>query len=626
MGTDGGADRLRAPASLPPLTPHKEPRVSLRQKLFIDDAIRIMKVLPPALRIRIYVLFFLMFILAVFEVLSVLSMSFMAMSVAAPQMIMKEPAVGWILETFPSLKTLCSDLRYFTLTASIGVVILTVIKNVLSALVGWKGACIGEDVAIFSGSRIMNHYLNSDYMWHISSSSTDMFQALGWRQQLSLLLVNLLNVYTYALTTVALFFALVAATPGIILACLAVTGLLSYMVYRTMKDAIDRSGMRVTASSAQESRTTLNAMNGIREVLIYRQQPVFFRKYVEACRAGLRARSFLTIAPPIPSWILEIFGFSVIPATIWLLIDTENASMPVIASVVTMVMLAAWRILPILNRSLGCLVMVRSVRPMALKCLERLEAIREQNLPPRPEPDPDFRFERSIALENVSFRYPGADRLSLAGITFTIRKGTQVGLVGPSGAGKSTLVGILSGLMSPESGRFLVDGKAVTGGRLTAYCSRVGYVPQTPYIMSGTIAENVAFSQWGKPYDEEKVRRACRMAALDVVEKDPRGIDYPLGEHGAGLSGGQAQRVSIARALYADPEILILDESTSALDQGTEAAIMETIRRLKGMTVIIIAHRLTTVEHCDDIVWIQEGKVIKTGSPADVLEEYRRTL
>ena len=600
--------------------------MSLRQKLFIDDVARVMRILPASLRFRIYALFFLMFVLAVFEVLSVLSMSFMAMSVAAPQVIMKEPAIGWIMETFPSLETLCSDLRYFTLAAALGVVVLTLIKNLLSALVGWKGACIGEDVAIFSGSRIMNHYLNSDYMWHISSSSTDMFQALGWRQQLSLLLVNLLNVYTYALTTIALFFALITATPGIILVCLVVTGALSYAVYRTMKNAIDRSGTAVAASAAQESRTTLNAMNGIREVLIYRQQPIFFDRYVEACRSGLRARSFLTIAPPIPSWILETFGFSVIPATIWLLIDTENASMPVIASVVTMVMLAAWRILPILNRSLGCLVMVRSVRPMALKCLERLEAIREQNLPSRPEPDPRFRFRRAISLENVTFRYPDAEWRSLDGITFSIRKGTQVGIVGPSGAGKSTLIGILSGLMPPENGLFLVDGEAVTGARLTAYCARVGYVPQTPYIMSGTIAENVAFSQWGKPYDEEKVRRACRMAALDVVKKDPRGIDYPIGEHGAGLAGGQAQRVSIARALYAGPEILILDESTSARDQRTEAAIMETIRRLKGMTVIIIAHRLTTVEHCDDIVWIQDGKVVKTGPPATVLDEYRRTL
>ena len=473
----------------------------------------------------------------------------------------------------------------------------------------------------------MNHYLNSNYMWHISSNSSDMFQALGWKSQLSQLLVNLLNVYTYAITAVALFFALITATPGVIIGCLFATGLISYAVYKTMKNAIDRSGMQVAVSSAEENKTTFNAMNGIREVLIYGQQPVFFQKYIEACRSGVRARSFLTIAPPIPSWILEIFGFAVIPTTVWLLIRTQDANMAQIASVVTMVMLAAWRILPILNRSLGCLVVVRSVRPMAINCLERLENIQTQNLPPQPEPDPDFQFRKAIELKHIAFSYPNAERPSLVDISITIPKGAQVGIIGPSGAGKSTLVGILSGLMRAQGGGGSVDGAALNDAQLSAYCSRVGYVPQTPYIMGGTIAENVAFSQWGKPYDEERVWKACRMAALDVVDKDPRGIEYPIGEQGTGLSGGQVQRVSIARALYANPEVLILDESTSALDQGTEASIMETIHSLKNtLTVIIIAHRLTTVEQCDFILWIANGSVVKTGKPADIIEEYKRTL
>ena len=426
--------------------------MSVAKKLFISDVTRIMNLLPRSIRTRIYILFFLMFILALFEVLSILSMSFMGMSVAAPQIILDDPNVKWIMAEFPELAKKCKDIRYFTLISAWGVVILTVLKNMLSALVGWKSSCIGEDVAIFSGSRIMNHYLNSNYMWHISSNSSDMFQALGWKSQLSQLLVNLLNVYTYAITAVALFFALITATPGVIIGCLFATGLISYAVYKTMKNAIDRSGMQVAVSSAEENKTTFNAMNGIREVLIYGQQPVFFQKYIEACRSGVRARSFLTIAPPIPSWILEIFGFAVIPTTVWLLIRTQDANMAQIASVVTMVMLAAWRILPILNRSLGCLVVVRSVRPMAINCLERLENIQTQNLPPQPEPDPDFQFRKAIELKHIAFSYPNAERPSLVDISITIPKGAQVGIIGPSGAGKSTLVGILSGLMRAQGG------------------------------------------------------------------------------------------------------------------------------------------------------------------------------
>ena len=147
--------------------------MSVAKKLFISDVTRIMNLLPRSIRTRIYILFFLMFILALFEVLSILSMSFMGMSVAAPQIILDDPNVKWIMAEFPGLAEKCKDIRYFTLISAWGVVILTVLKNMLSALVGWKSSCIGEDVAIFSGSRIMNHYLNSNYMWDISRNSLD---------------------------------------------------------------------------------------------------------------------------------------------------------------------------------------------------------------------------------------------------------------------------------------------------------------------------------------------------------------------------------------------------------------------------------------------------------------------
>lgn len=601
--------------------------MDIQEKLLLRDIRRILHVLPSQVRWRVYGLLFLMFVLAFFEVISIFSMSLMAMSIAAPQVILSHKIVQGIFQFLPALGQFCSDLRYFTLLTACLVVGCTAIKNALAALVGWKSAVLGEDIAFSTGSSIMRHFLYSDYMEYMAGNSMAMFQALSWKNMLGQYVVNILNVYTYAITAVALFLTLISATPGVILLCLFITGLITTSIYRGMKSAIDRSGKISADSAHQENSTAMVAMNGIRDVLIYRQQPVFFKSYQDACRKGKNARSFLTIAPPIPSWILEVCGFLVIPSTIWLLITTDDASMPTIAGVITVVMLAAWRVLPLLNRSLGCLVTLRGLRVMAMNCLERLETIQQRALASPPEPDPSFRFTREITLDDVGFRYPGAQQDSLSQLAFSIHKGEQLGIVGPSGAGKSTLVGLLCGLLPMSSGILRVDGKELSPEERAAYIRSIGYVPQSPYILQGTVAANVAFSQWGKPYDAAKVARACRMAALDLVEHDPRGIEYPIGERGAGLSGGQAQRVSIARALYAAPDILILDESTSALDLGTESAIMETIAALKGqLTIVIIAHRLSTVEHCDRLIWMEKGRICRIGTPQEILPEYMKSF
>lgn len=599
----------------------------LLQRLLITDFVRILKPLSSGLRWKVYGLFFLIFLVAVFEVLSILSMTFTAMSVAAPQVLLDSPYVKAIFNFLPRLKNLCQDPRYFTLMASFGVVFLTAIKNIFSALLAWKQHLISEAISLYAGERILSYFLHSPYLWHISSDSNQIRMALSARNPFSQLLVQILNVYTYACTSIALVFILITATPAMILLVLIMTGLLAWAVYHSMKKFLDRSGQLALHSATAESRTITNAIQGIREVLIYQQQPVFREKFAEACRSGTRARAFLGMAPPIPAWILEVYGFAAIPFTTWVLIRFYNADMGLIAGVVTMVMLAAWRILPLLNRSLASLVLVRSYRPMAMVCLEWLEKIKKAACLQQIGADADFHFQKAITLDNASFAYPGAESNALENLVCTLPKGTQIGLIGLSGSGKSTLAGIFSGLLSPSSGRFLLDGKEPNLSQLLAYRAKVGYVPQSPYLLTGSVAENVAFSQWGKPYDAERVREACFQAALDVVEADPRGIEYPIGENGAGLSGGQAQRVSIARALYAKPEVLILDESTSALDQQTEAAIMQTIHSLKDkLTIIIIAHRLTTVEQCDWIVWMDKGHIRKQGKAAEVLEEYKKAF
>ena len=192
-----------------------------------------------------------------------------------------------------------------------------------------------------------------------------------------------------------------------------------------------------------------------------------------------------------------------------------------------------------------------------------------------------------------------------------------------SGAGKSTLAAILAGLLPVSSGNLLVDGQPLTPDRAAAFTRRVGYVPQNPFLFGGTLAENIAFSQWGKPWDRQRVLEVCKLAAIDFINAHPKKLQRPIGENGAGLSGGQAQRVAIARALYARPEVLIFDEATSALDQGNENIIQQTIDRLSAQTTcVIIAHRLSTVQKCDRIIWLDKGHIVHAGKAEPILAMY----
>jgi ABC-type multidrug transport system fused ATPase/permease subunit len=588
---------------------------------FLADFLRIYKVLPRSLQRSTVRVFGCVALQAVLEVLTILSISFLAVSIASPERLREIGPVAKMFSMLPWLDALCEEPRRFALVVSASVVGLTFAKNAMSAFLAHKTANLGERISLFAGETVFRHYLYSPYIEHLAGDSGKMFMALSRRGELGRVVIQLMTVYTYAAITLAMMIILLAATPGVLLLVILVVGVTAVGVYKSLKGRVDRAGTGVAVQSGEETKATMNAMNGIRETLIYRQQPVFFETFRKACLGGMQDRAFLAMAPPIPTWTLETVGFLVIPVTLWVMYVLQDASMARITGVLTMIMLISWRVLPLLNRSLSAMVAVRSSRHAALDCLDSVEYALNNPIDMPPAPDPDFVLREGIALADVSFRYPKAEMDCLYNLDIAIPCGARVGIIGQSGAGKSSVAAILSGLVEPTSGRMLVDSKTLTPAGQAAYCLRVGYVPQTPYILGGSLAENVAFSQWGKPWDETRVKTVCRMAELDIAEK--RGIDTPVGAGGAGLSGGQAQRLSIARALYAEPSVLILDEATSALDSGVEAAIMNTIFALsQDITTVIIAHRLSTVERCDTLFWIDGGRLIASGSPGEVLPKY----
>src|SRR5690606_18435475 len=229
-------------------------------------------------------------------------------------------------------------------------------------------------------------------------------------------------------------------------------------------------------------------------------------------------------------------------------------------------------------------------------------------------------------FEHVSFSYePGTPVLE--DVTFTIEPGETVALVGPSGAGKSTLVNLIARFYDPDSGVVRVDGYDLRTVDPRSLRRQIGLVPQDPVLFGISIAENIAVSR--PDAGMEEVRRAAELAhAHDFITRLPAGYDTVAGERGASLSGGQRQRIAIARAILADPRILILDEATSALDSESEAAIHAALQRIRqGRTVILIAHRASTVMMADRIIVLDRGRVVQQGTHQELSQRpglYRR--
>ena len=362
------------------------------------------------------------------------------------------------------------------------------------------------------------------------------------------------------------------------------------------------------------------SLGGVRVVKGYhaeaREEAVFSSgvgKLLENILKTLTATSALSLASTL---LLGIVGAAV------LYVGTRQilAGSLTVGGLFTYTMLLGFLIAPVFQ-----VVAIGTQLTEALAGMERTQEILHE----RPEDvDPRRtvalgRVEGRVAFEDVTFSYDGV-REVLGGISFRSEPGTVTALVGPSGSGKSTIIGLIAAFHAPARGVVTVDGVDVSTVRLDSYRSQLGVVLQDTFLFDGTIRENVAFSR--PEASEEDVLSACRLARVDeFAEQFEEGYETIVGERGVKLSGGQRQRVSIARAILADPRILILDEATSSLDSESEALIQEGLAHLmKGRTTFVIAHRLSTIRRAEQILVVEAGRIVERGTHASLYAAHGR--
>ena len=287
-----------------------------------------------------------------------------------------------------------------------------------------------------------------------------------------------------------------------------------------------------------------------------------------------------------------------------------NNALPVISLYV----FAGYRLMPALQQIYYALTQITFVSPSLDKIYEDLKDLNKTNL----SQDQTIQsINESIDLKNINYNYPNAEKKILKNINLSIKAKTTTGIVGATGSGKTTTVDIILGLLEPQEGTLEVDGNVITNKNLRSWQSLIGYVPQHIYLADDTIAANIAFGKDLKDIDPQNIERTAKIANLHkfIIDELPKKYETIIGERGVRLSGGQRQRIGIARALYNNPKLLILDEGTSALDNYTEKAVMDAVNNLpKEMTIIIITHRLDTIKNCDVIFKLDKGKLIGQGT------------
>jgi ABC-type multidrug transport system fused ATPase/permease subunit len=377
----------------------------------------------------------------------------------------------------------------------------------------------------------------------------------------------------------------------------AILILIIFIVFFTIIRFSKKLGERRYEASAKLSRTIWESFNNFKFIKLKGNENELFDTFYDSTSKISRASILSTTLGTIPRNILENLGFSLLIAAVcYILWRYDSAAM--IIPVVSMYALALYRMLPAINRILGYFNSIAYLQRSLQRIFEdlNLETCQEGSAP--------LTFKKSIRGEKLSFAYlQGGDVIKDASLE--INSGEKVAITGESGSGKTTLVDIIIGIYRPLQGNLYVDNILIDNENIRSWRSKIGYIPQTIYLFDGTVGENVAF---GSVHDEEKIISVLKKARIWDFLEARDGINTRVGERGLQLSGGQNQRIGIARALYNDPEVLVLDEATSSLDDATEAEIMNEIYDVSGnKTLIIIAHRLSTVERCNRRIRVDNG-------------------
>ena len=592
--------------------------------MFKDKRLLMNNLFPSSERRKIHHLFALMLLAGMLEVVGLVSIAPFLAIVTDPEMIFKHSYIHYVYS-----KLQFSRITYFIAFLGFSFLIIMILTSNLNVFLHWK---INKFIQ-YSTARIaqdlFRKYLFMPYTFYLDIHSSEISKNIlnEVARAIELVVYPFLIALTKFSVSVLIVIILFLVDPFVALTTFSIFSMYYLLAFKYLKKKIGIMGEATTTAISARYKVISESISGIKEIKLKRKEEeccTLFRAPSEDFAEYLVTRQLFAAVPKV---LVEIVTYSLVTFIIVYLTLTEpNAGKRI--SIIALYGFAAYRLIPSLHAAYDCVTQIKfnfsSLESLSYRLSAMSKSVNVESCGEHMD------FSKKVQLNNVSYCYANSKENAVENISFEFAPGSRIGLVGESGSGKSTLVDIILGLLEVQSGEINLGTVCLKPHNIDSWQERLSYVPQDIFLFDGTIEENIAFNLAAKSIDSERIEKVIQQSMLtEFINSLSEGKKTLVGERGVRISGGQKQRIGIARALYKNADLLILDEATSAIDSITERKVMHSLATLKNKpAIIMIAHRVSTVINCDLIYVLKKGRIISSGSFGYLSEncEYFRNL
>ena len=574
---------------------------------------KIIYILSPHERKRAVLMMAMLLVMAILDMVGVASIMPFITVLTNPDIIENNFLLKFMYDNSSALGV--NNINEFIIALGILVFFVLVISLIFKAITTYAQLRFVLMREYSIGKRLMQGYLSQPYSWFLNRHSADFGKTILSEVNLVIIqaLTPMISLLANGAMVLAILMLLVIVDPIMAFFISFTFGLAYWFIYKIVKNYLKIIGQERLRVNQLRFKSVSEAFGAGKEVKLGGLEHVYIGRFAETSKIFAKHQASAQVLSTVPRFAIEAIGFGGIILVILYYLAKTNTftnSLPIVA----LYAFAGYRVLPALQKIYNSVTQLRFVGPALDNLYNELKFNQPNEIFKSVDPLP---LEKVISLKNISFNYPNTQQASLKNINLEIAACTTVGLVGSTGSGKTTAADIILGLLEPQKGRLEVDGKVINDQNRKEWQKSIGYVPQHIYLSDDTVTANIALGVNSNDISYKSIERAAKAANLHefIINELPLGYKTTVGERGIRLSGGQRQRLGIARALYHNPKVLVLDEATSAMDNLTEKLVMDAINKLRGdTTIIIIAHRLTTIKNCEVIFLLEKGELKNQGS------------